>query len=152
VTAVVSINAMNAGTKVPSPHTRKSQHGCQSLSESTGPIESSTRSFSTSPSSRSKDYFASKSLEVALAAYIDIHWKIFQWNLHGLISEIHEVRCRALFESRQRPQPGEINYFPAKRTDDLSDELESIQAKLSSLSGKCFIPNWLVSTDSLYHF
>ncbi|KAF8553531.1 hypothetical protein OG21DRAFT_1441775 [Imleria badia] len=59
---------------------------------------------------------------------------IFQWNLHGLISEIHEVRCRALFESRQRPQPGEINYFPAKRTDDLSDELESIQAKLSSLS------------------
>ncbi|KAF8425043.1 hypothetical protein L210DRAFT_3653288 [Boletus edulis BED1] len=67
-----------------------------------------------------------------------ISLKIFGWDLHELISEIHELRCRALYESNQSPPPGVVSYFPTKRTgdsgDSLNEELESIQTKLSLLS------------------
>ncbi|KAH0831026.1 WD40-repeat-containing domain protein [Lanmaoa asiatica] len=62
---------------------------------------------------------------------------MLDWDLRGLIYGIHKLRCRALFESGR--MPGVINYFSTKEASP-SEDLESIKAKLSSLSGEGLDP------------
>ncbi|KAG9315941.1 hypothetical protein JVU11DRAFT_3593 [Chiua virens] len=59
---------------------------------------------------------------------------LFDWDIGCLISDIHDLRCRALIKFGQAsPQPLKMNYFSVEQTD-LTEDREVIQAKLSCLS------------------